>query len=68
MKTALRSIPVAETPAPEGLVNIDGYWIYQENAYGGGITSLGIEEDNITSVIPLPPEEERSRILDLFRN
>ena len=68
MKTALRSIPVAEVPVPEGLVNIDGHWVYEENAYGGGITSLGIEDDNITSVIPLPPEEERSRILDLFRN
>ena len=68
MRSALRNTPVAEAQIPEGVVKVDGQWLYLENAYGGGINSLGIDGDNTTSVIPLPPEEERSRILDLFRN
>lgn len=68
MRTALRNTPVFEPPVPGGLVNVDGQWLYEENTNGGGISSLGVEEDNITPVIPLPPEEERNRILDLFRN
>lgn len=68
MQTALRNTPHTELVVPPGLVNMGGDWMYEENAHGGGITSLGIEEDTITTVIPLPPEEERNRILDLFRN
>jgi penicillin-binding protein 1A len=68
MQSALRNTPVNEPRIPAGLVNVDGHWIYEENAYGRGITSLGIENNMNTTSIPLPPEVERNRILDLFRN
>lgn len=68
MQTALRETPVFKPQTPVGLVNIEGQWIYEENSNGRGISSLGVEEDIATTEIPLPPEEERRRILDLFRN
>jgi penicillin-binding protein 1A len=72
MKTALRNTPVTELSVPEGLIQVDGQWLYPENANGNGISSLGMDGDGDgngdTPVTPLPPNEERSRILDLFRN
>jgi penicillin-binding protein 1A len=69
METALRSVPVSEPPVPEGLVNLAGDWVYEEYARGGGISSLGSSnESSGKTPTALPPAEERSRILDLFRN
>jgi len=69
METALRTLPPAEPLAPEGLVNIGGEWLYDEFAWGGGVSTLGTNTDS-TPKTPssLPPSEERNRILDLFRN
>ena len=69
METALRSIPVGEPPVPEGLVQIGNDWVFEELAKNGGITTLGVGAEN-TAAKPaaLPPGEEKSRILDLFRN
>jgi len=70
MESALRGVPVAEKSVPGGLVNSgDGEWVYEEYAYGGGVTSVGMDSSqNSNNSVDLPPEEERSRILDLFRN
>lgn len=68
MKTALRNTPVAELSTPEGLSRDDGQWVYAENANGNGISSLGMDNNIADQVSPLPPNEERNRILDLFRN
>ncbi len=71
METALRTLPPAEPSAPEGLVNIGGEWLYDEYARGGGVGALGTHTNDDASSkapSPLPPAEERSRILDLFRN
>jgi len=50
---------------PEGLVNLNGEWYYEEFTRGTGVTSLGLEDK------PQPPpasnEDERKSILDLFR-
>jgi penicillin-binding protein 1A len=43
MESALKGVPVTEPSAPEGLVNINGEWFYEENARGGGVSSLGVE-------------------------
>jgi penicillin-binding protein 1A len=41
METALKGVPVMESTAPEGVVNVGGEWYYQEYAGGAGVTSLG---------------------------
>ena len=72
MEHALKGVPQAQYTPPDGLVNTGGEWYYSEFAYGGGVTSLGMEATlpgvaNGTIEI-VPPAEERNRILDLFRN
>ncbi|WP_110400262.1 penicillin-binding protein 1A [Sphaerotilus hippei] len=64
MSKALRSVPVKEYTAPEGVINVGGDWYYEENTHGAGIGSLGME-DNAPQA---PSTEERKGILDLFRN
>lgn len=74
MQHALKGVPVAEVQAPPGVVNMGGDWYYEENARNGGVSSLGMESVNTDEGAPLPggtpapAAEERSRILDLFRN
>jgi penicillin-binding protein 1A len=62
MGYALKGVPVAETTAPAGVVNVGGEWYYDEYAHGSGVSSLGMEE---VPAVP-PNEEERKSILDLF--
>ena len=75
MQHALKGVPVTEVQAPPGVVNMGGDWYYEENARSGGISSLGMEASVPSSgdnagpgATPAPASEERSRILDLFRN
>jgi penicillin-binding protein 1A len=42
MQTALKGVPVMEPAAPEGVVNTNGDWTYEEYARGGGVGSLGL--------------------------
>jgi penicillin-binding protein 1A len=64
MQHALKGVPVQEMPAPAGVVQSGGYWVFEEFAGGHGVASVGLED-------PLPPQaptpEEKSSILDLFR-
>ena len=41
METALKGVPVMEPSAPDGVVNVNGEWYYEEYARGGGVGSLG---------------------------
>ena len=72
MEHALKDVPVAQYAAPEGVINTGGEWYYSEYAYGNGVTSLGMGDAYpgraVGSAQAVPPAEERSRILDLFRN
>ncbi|MEX8496188.1 penicillin-binding protein 1A [Sphaerotilus sp.] len=64
MAQALRSVPVSEYTAPDGVVFINNDWYYTENSQGGGVRSLGLED-----VAPRPAQpDERKGILDLFRD
>ncbi|MEO8079269.1 MAG: penicillin-binding protein 1A [Caldimonas sp.] len=63
MSTMLKGVPVQEPQAPDGVVNVNGEWYYDEYARGGGVSSVGLDDK-----APTPPtEEERNSILDLFR-
>lgn len=72
MQQALANVPVIEYSAPEGVVNSGGEWFFTEYANRAGVTSVGLDEPSGTQdgnqVIELPPADERSKILDLFRN
>ncbi len=63
MSTMLKGVPVQEPSAPEGVVNVNGEWYFEEYARGGGVSSVGLEEKAPAA----PSEEERNSILDLFR-
>ncbi len=70
MQHALKEAPVASYPVPAGVVNMNGEWFYDEFAGSAGLSSLGMGaseyDPNVPTEAPLP--EERSKILDLFRN
>ncbi len=78
METALKSTPVTELPVPAGVVNVNGEWFYEEYAGGSGIRNLGVDgrparlsngmSGQGAQIQVLPPSDERSRILDLFKN
>jgi penicillin-binding protein 1A len=76
METAIKGVPVAEIPVPAGVVNVGGEWYYDDYAPGRGVATLGVDTtptqpvESITGapIAPTPPPEERSKILDLFRN
>ncbi len=71
MQHALKGVPEKDLSAPEGVVNVGGEWYFDEYAKGGGVRTLGMENENATEAISihaLPPAEERKRILDLFKN
>ena len=77
MEYALKGIPVAEYPPPEGVVNMRGEWYYSEYARGGGVTSLGGGGHDPAPANPeqppandsgAQPSDEKKRILDLFKN
>ncbi|HVL44622.1 MAG TPA: penicillin-binding protein, partial [Acidovorax sp.] len=71
MERALKGVPVMEPTVPPGVVNVGGEWFYEEYARNAGVSSVGVEDRSASSaVVPKapPPSEERSRILDLFRN
>jgi penicillin-binding protein 1A len=65
MSTALRNEPVAEIQPSSGVVFQNGDWHFEEYANNQGVTSLGLG-DGANSKMPKP--DERSKILDLFRN
>ncbi|MDM0021574.1 penicillin-binding protein 1A [Variovorax saccharolyticus] len=76
MQPTLKGVPVAALKAPEGVVQVDGEWYFDDYAPGRGVASLGLD----ASLAPLPAEdlagvpvsppvaaEQRNRILDFFR-
>ena len=68
METALKGVPVSEPTAPEGVIHVGNEWFYEEYARSSGVSGVGMEEKPEPLTVPLPPAEEKSRILDLFRN
>ncbi|MNY97342.1 Penicillin-binding protein 1A [compost metagenome] len=69
MQHALKDVPVATYPVPEGVVNMGGEWFFDEYTGASAVTSLGMDNSfNPSEPTEPPPPEERSRILDLFRN
>jgi len=73
MAQALKNVPVMEPAVPERLVNSGGEWFYTEYSGASGVSALGMDKGAGTDtdqpeVIPLPPADEKKRILDLFKD
>jgi len=66
MQHALQNVAVAEPTPPAGLTHEGGEWFYSEYSRGGGVSSLGLESKSSPS--ELPANDEKKRILDLFKN
>jgi penicillin-binding protein 1A len=45
MRVALRSAPDAQRSAPEGVVQVDGDWTYQEYLNGNAVRSIDVEDN-----------------------
>lgn len=70
MAQALKNVPVMEPVVPEGVINVGGEWFYDEYAGRAGVASLGLTNGGNSSrpqVIPMPPADEKRKILELFR-
>jgi penicillin-binding protein 1A len=75
MRTALQGVPVAQPTPPEGVVQVEGTWYFDDYAPGRGIASLGEANGEMPAaeVLAAPPvgkmptPEERKSILDMFR-
>jgi penicillin-binding protein 1A len=42
MESALKGVPEVVPTAPEGVVNVNGEWFYEEYSRGNGVSSLGV--------------------------
>jgi penicillin-binding protein 1A len=63
MAFALKGEPVDEVTPPEGIINVNGEWFYEEYTSGNGVRELS-NEPNVPSTAT---EDEKKSILDLFK-
>jgi len=72
MQHALQNVPIAEPVPPAGLSHEGGDWAYVEFSKGAGVSSLGLEARSSSGAISnneqLPANDEKKKILDLFKN
>ena len=66
MQHALQNVVVSEPVPPAGLSHENGDWVFIEYSKGAGVTSLGL--DNKSGNSELPANDEKKKILDLFKN
>jgi penicillin-binding protein 1A len=67
MSKALKDVPVSEPEVPPGVVHVGGEWFFEEFAGKAGVSNLGADSTD-AQVIPMPPSDEKKKILDLFKN
>jgi penicillin-binding protein 1A len=67
MQHALQNVAIAEPSPPAGLSHEGGDWAYAEFSKGGGVSSLGLDSKAGSSEA-LPANDEKKKILDLFKN
>ena len=68
MQHALQNVPIAEPSPPAGLSHDGGDWAYSEFSRGGGVSNLGMDSKPAGSNEQLPANDEKKKILDLFKN
>jgi penicillin-binding protein 1A len=68
MESALKTVPIIEPAAPEGVIHVGGEWYYDEYAKNTGVAGVSLDDKPESNTLTLPPAEEKKKILDLFRN
>jgi penicillin-binding protein 1A len=68
MQHALQNVPIAEPSPPAGLSHDGGDWAYSEFSRGAGVSNLGMDSKPAGSNEQLPANDEKKKILDLFKN
>jgi penicillin-binding protein 1A len=68
MQHALQNVPIAEPAVPPGLSHDGGDWAYTEFSRGGGVSNLGMDAKPAGGNEQLPANDEKKKILDLFKN
>jgi penicillin-binding protein 1A len=63
MAHALKKLPEQPAEVPEGLVQRNGDWLFEEFSGGAGVSSVGLDD----KLPEAPTDNERKSILDLFR-
>jgi penicillin-binding protein 1A len=63
MSQALKGRPIQSPEPPDGVVQLEGEWYFEERTPSQGITGLGLEE----TLPNAPSSSDRKSILDLFR-
>ena len=61
---ALRNVPVEDQAVPEGIVNVNGEWYYDEYSGNSGVRALGNDDAKVPKT---GTEDEKKSILDLFK-
>lgn len=64
MSQALKGVAVSEATAPEGVVQINGEWFYDEYQGQAGVRALSNDEGRLPGQAT---EDEKKSILDLFK-
>jgi penicillin-binding protein 1A len=67
MQQALKGVPVNMPTPPDGVAFVGGEWYYKEFIRDAGVVSLGMGGRN-EGARDLPPQDEKRRILDLFKH
>jgi penicillin-binding protein 1A len=60
MATALKNVAVKEVAAPADVIKVDGQWRYSDWALGGGITSLGMDDQIVEPGLIAQPSPVQS--------
>jgi penicillin-binding protein 1A len=55
MASALKNVPVKEVAAPADVIEVDGQWFYSDWALGGGIATLGLDDQVVEPALIPPP-------------
>jgi penicillin-binding protein 1A len=63
MQTALKDVPQAPLEAPEGVMNVNGEWYYNEFGPANGVSGLGLDDKSPAQ----STDDEKKSILDLFK-
>jgi len=64
MSQVLKGVPISEVPVPEGVVNRNGEWYYDEYTGTAGVRELSPSEGQMPGAAS---EDEKKSILDLFK-
>ena len=64
MSYALRGVAVSEPAAPEGIINVNGEWYYDEYTGNSGVKALSSDNANVPHSAS---DDEKKSILDLFK-